>query len=137
MEIGGSSRLVSDSEHLISSALDQSSQRPGLYGPQVGMATYLTAHRQAQRVHDVGKVIDQTGFIEGIRSDPFSCAEWLEAVHIVTSIKPGFYTILSERNCTQESEPLIDADPLIHGCFVAQCGPILAVKIRRAVYVAR
>ena len=41
MEVCGSSRPASGSEHLISHALDASSARPRLHGLQVGVATYL------------------------------------------------------------------------------------------------
>jgi glycerol-1-phosphate dehydrogenase [NAD(P)+] len=119
MEIGGSSRPASGSEHLISHALDQRSQRPRLHGLQVGMATYIAAHLQGQRADEVGRVLDHTGFWDGIRSDPFIRSEWLDAAQVAPSIKPNFHTVLSERNCVQEVERLIDADPLLDGCFVA------------------
>src|SRR4029078_11880134 len=41
MEICGSSRPASGSEHLISHALDATSARPRLHGLQVGLATYI------------------------------------------------------------------------------------------------
>jgi glycerol-1-phosphate dehydrogenase [NAD(P)+] len=41
MEIAGSSRPASGSEHLISHALDHTSARPALHGLQVGVATYI------------------------------------------------------------------------------------------------
>lgn len=119
MEISGSSRPASGSEHLISHALDQRSQRPRLHGLQVGMATYLVAHLQGQRADEVGRVLDQTGFWDGIRSDPFSRAEWLDAVQAAPSMKPNFHTVLLERDGLPEVERLIDADPLLDGCFVA------------------
>ena len=46
MEISGSSRPASGSEHLISHALDSISKRPRLHGLQVGMATYLISRVQ-------------------------------------------------------------------------------------------
>jgi glycerol-1-phosphate dehydrogenase [NAD(P)+] len=119
MEIGGSSRPASGSEHLISHALDQRSQRPRLHGLQVGTATYLAAHLQGLRADEVGQVLDQTRFWDGIRSDPFSRAEWLDAVQVAPSMKPNFYTVLSERNCVPEVQNLIDSDPFLKGCFVA------------------
>ncbi len=118
MEIGGSSRPASGSEHLISHALDQRSQRPRLHGLQVGMATYLVANLQGQRADEVGRVLGRTGFWDGIRSDPFSRAEWLDAVEVAPSIKANYHTVLSERNCVQAVAHLIDTDPLLSGCFV-------------------
>ncbi len=43
MEIAGSSRPASGSEHLISHGLDAVSRRPRMHGLQVGVATYLCA----------------------------------------------------------------------------------------------
>ncbi len=43
MEMCGSSRPASGSEHLISHALDALSARPRLHGLQVGIATYLVS----------------------------------------------------------------------------------------------
>ncbi len=46
MEICGSSRPASGSEHLVSHALDATSARPRLHGLQVGVATYLCCRLQ-------------------------------------------------------------------------------------------
>ena len=43
MEICGSSRPESGSEHLVSHALDAHSPRPRLHGLQVGVATYIVS----------------------------------------------------------------------------------------------
>jgi glycerol-1-phosphate dehydrogenase [NAD(P)+] len=46
MEVAGSSRPASGSEHLISHALDHITTRPGLHGLQVGVATYIVSRLQ-------------------------------------------------------------------------------------------
>ena len=46
MEIAGSSRPASGSEHLISHALDHITAEPGLHGLQVGVATYIVSRLQ-------------------------------------------------------------------------------------------
>lgn len=119
MEICGSSRPASGSEHLISHALDQISERPRLHGLQVGVATYLMAQLQGQRAEEVGRVLEQTGFWDGIRADPFRKSEWREAIRIAPTIKQNYYTVLSERDGSAEFEQRTEHDPLLAGCFVA------------------
>src|SRR5207253_5856234 len=48
MEICGSSRPASGSEHLISHALDAASARPRLHGLQVGVASYVASALQGE-----------------------------------------------------------------------------------------
>src|SRR5262249_46676986 len=48
MEICGSSRPASGSEHLISHALDATAARPRLHGLQVGVASYLVSVLQGE-----------------------------------------------------------------------------------------
>lgn len=117
MEISGTSRPASGSEHLISHALDGISTRPRLHGLQVGVATYLVSHLQGHGAEDVGRVLDETSFWDGIRNDPFDTQEWCEAVRQAPSIKPGFHTVLSERDCLPDIQRLIETDPRLAGCF--------------------
>jgi len=53
MEVCGSSRPASGSEHLISHALDEFSARPRLHGLQVGVAAYLMSLLQQQNLFAV------------------------------------------------------------------------------------
>lgn len=120
MEICGSSRPASGSEHLISHALDATSARPRLHGLQVGVATYLCCRLQKQQAEVSGMVdglFQSTGFWEAVRSDPFDRAEWLEAVRLAPTIKDDFHTVLSERDCLPEAERLMAEDPRLAGCF--------------------
>lgn len=119
MEICGSSRPTSGSEHLISHALDALSCRPRLHGLQVGMATYIISLLQERGANEtINKLFEQTGFWEEIKKDPFLKTEWLQAVEQAPSIKNGFYTILSSRNCLPEVQKIIETDPALRGCFV-------------------
>ena len=118
MEICGSSRPVSGSEHLISHALDATSKRPRLHGLQVGVASYIISRLQGKHTDTIDRLFQQTGFWEEVRKDPFSRAEWLEAVRIAPSIKEDFYTILSVRDRLPEIERMLDHDPVLQGCFV-------------------
>ncbi len=118
MEICGSSRPASGSEHLLSHALDAMSARPRLHGLQVGMATYLMKRLQEQDASTVGDLFTEVGFWEAIRADPFSREEWLEAVKMGPTMKEDFFTVLSLRDCLPEVRSFIDTDPVLQGCFV-------------------
>ena len=117
MEICGSSRPASGSEHLISHALDE--QEPGahLHGIQVGVAAYIVSHLQGQGTARIASVLDRTGFWETVRERPFDRATWLDAVRHAPDVKPGFHTILSEGDQLPRVAELLDEDPVLSGCF--------------------
>jgi glycerol-1-phosphate dehydrogenase [NAD(P)+] len=117
MEVAGSSRPASGSEHLISHALDHITARPHLHGLQVGVATYIVARLQQNQSERIAALFHQTGFWDMVRQDPFSKREWLEAVRQAPSVKDDFYTILSERDQTREIERMVEEDPNLSGCF--------------------
>jgi len=97
MEIAGSSRPASGSEHLISHALDEISTNPKMHGIQVGVATYLCALLQEnQHAGGIKQVLEETGFHTYIKEDPFKYDEFAEALKLAPTIKSNFYTILSE-----------------------------------------
>src|SRR6185295_621801 len=74
MEICGSSRPASGSEHLISHSLDAISARPRLHGFQVGVATYIASVLQGINSDRIAALFDATGFWSAIAADPFSRA---------------------------------------------------------------
>lgn len=102
MEICGSSRPASGSEHLISHALDATSSRPRLHGLQVGVATYIVSQLQGSNSDRIAALFESTGFWNAIIEDPFSGAEWLAAIRMAPMIKPNFYTVLSSRDVYAE-----------------------------------
>lgn len=118
MSICGSSRPASGSEHLISHALDASSERPRLHGLQVGMATYLVSHLHESGTESIRELFETTGFWDVIRADPFSRTKWSKAIEIAPTMKSGFYTILSQRDRTPALLQILDVDPVLAGCFV-------------------
>lgn len=118
MEVSGSSRPASGSEHLLSHALDTVSARPRLHGLQVGVATYVVSRLQGQGTERVASVLDATGFWRGITADPFSRREWLDAVRLAPSLKEDFHTVLSSRDCVPEVDELLRTDPRLAGCFI-------------------
>jgi len=117
MAIAGSSRPASGSEHLISHALDSLSERPRLHGLQVGVATYLMSLIHGEHSELIAKVFTTTGFWKTIANDPFDVSEWLKAVEVAPSIKPDFYSILSEKNCLPDIQKAIRLDPYLQRCF--------------------
>ncbi|HEX3471615.1 MAG TPA: iron-containing alcohol dehydrogenase family protein [Silvibacterium sp.] len=118
MEIAGSSRPASGSEHLISHALDMIGARPRLHGLQTGTAAYLVSSLQGGSHHKtIGELFARTGFWESIRKQPFSKEEWKIAVERAPSIKENFYTILSEREAWPEFAMMIAHDKALVGCF--------------------
>jgi glycerol-1-phosphate dehydrogenase [NAD(P)+] len=117
MEICGSSRPASGSEHLISHALDATSARPRLHGLQVGVATYLMSLVQENQPDRIDRLFAETGFWQEIASDPFSRAEWRRAIEMAPSIKDDFYTILSQDGAQAEAISLLDRDERLKGCF--------------------
>jgi glycerol-1-phosphate dehydrogenase [NAD(P)+] len=117
MEICGSSRPASGSEHLISHALDATSARPRLHGLQVGVASYLVSVLQGGHTDQIADLFDATGFWGAVAADPFSRAEWLTAARAAPTIKDGFYTVLSSRDVMPEVETILTADPRLAPCF--------------------
>lgn len=117
MEISGSSRPASGSEHLISHALDATSSQPKLHGLQVGVASYLVSILQKKNTERIASLFEATGFWDAIAADPFSRSEWLEAVRIAPTIKRGFYTILSSRDVMPEVDQILASDRYLNRCI--------------------
>ena len=117
MEICGSSRPASGSEHLISHALDASSARPRLHGLQVGVATYVASRLQGRQSETIAELFAKTGFWDAVRGDPFSKKEWLEAVRLAPTIKENYFTVLSLRDCLPEARRILEEDRNLAGCF--------------------
>lgn len=119
MEICGSSRPASGSEHLISHALDMISARPRLHGLQVGMATYLVSHLQGRfHTESIALLFDRCRFWDLVRQDPFCRNEWQEAFRLAPTVKEHFYTVLSSRDGLPELMDMIARDKRLDGCFV-------------------
>ena len=118
MEVCGSSRPASGSEHLISHALDSLGGKPRMHGLQVGVATYLVSLLQKQNSAAIADLFDKTGFWRAIEQAPFRRADWLEAFRRAPSIKQDFYTVLSSRDCLPEAEHHLRTDPHLQKCFV-------------------
>lgn len=119
MEIAGSSRPASGSEHLISHALDEVCEKPKMHGIQVGTATYLCALLQNnENIEDIKIVIEKTGFLKCIQNDPFNYMEFIEALKLAPTIKSNYYTILSEYDIYDRALDFIKNDELLKTVIV-------------------
>ncbi|QDV30453.1 Glycerol-1-phosphate dehydrogenase [NAD(P)+] [Planctopirus ephydatiae] len=117
MEISGTSRPASGSEHLISHALDEISSRPRLHGVQVGMATYLMSTIIGQHTEEIRKLLTETGFLDLVREDPFDGEEWRAAIQKAPSIKPHYFSLLNTPGNQEKLLSTMRDDPTLVGCF--------------------
>jgi glycerol-1-phosphate dehydrogenase [NAD(P)+] len=46
-------------------------------------------------------------------------AEWIEAARLAPTIKKGFYTVLSARDCVEEIRSIMLNDTVLEGCFLS------------------
>jgi len=118
MEVCGSSRPASGSEHLISHALDSLGGKPRMHGMQVGVATYLVSLFQKQNSTAIADLFEKTGFWRAVEKDPFRRADWIEAIRRAPAIKQDFYTVLSSRDCVPEADEFLRTDPHLQTCFI-------------------
>ena len=117
MEVCGSSRPASGSEHLISHALDAMSIRPRLHGLQVGVATYLISRLQGEGSERIAALFETTRFWDAFREVPLSRQEWMEAIRRAPTLKQDFYTVFSTRDCTAEATEILRNDPHLTKIF--------------------
>src|SRR5262249_29835399 len=110
MEVCGSSRPASGSEHLISHALDARSKRPRLHGLRGGIAAYLVSILQGRNTDRIAGLFGVTGFWNAVAEDPFSRSEWLQAIRAAPSLREGYYTVLSSRDVLPEAEQILTHD---------------------------
>ncbi len=118
MEIAGSSRPASGSEHLLSHALDRVARRPRLHGLQVGVATYLVSLLHGRETERIDELLQRSGFWAEVAADPFSRRDWLEAARLAPSIKEDFHTVLHSRDCLPEIEKLLGEDRRLAECIL-------------------
>ncbi len=119
MEIAGTSRPASGSEHLISHALDKISAAPKIHGLQVGLASYLCAMLQNNPSTDgLRDILTKIGFFKCIEKNPFDKKEFLEALRLAPQIKDNYYTILSEKDSFKKASKLIKEDNILKKLIV-------------------
>lgn len=114
MEVAGTSRPASGSEHLISHALDQVSAQPKMHGLQVGTATYLCALLQHNpHATAVKEILETTGFFDFIRQAPFERETFISALKLAPEIKKNYYTILSESDSFNQAVELLEHNQIL------------------------
>jgi glycerol-1-phosphate dehydrogenase [NAD(P)+] len=110
MEIAGSSRPASGSEHLISHSLDLLADPPHLHGLQVGLATYWMARLQNQDVDDLDDLFERTGFWRYWREHPMPRMLWLQALQAARTVKKNFISVLSDPGSVPRATALLEND---------------------------
>ena len=114
MEIAGTSRPASGSEHLISHALDELAAKPKMHGLQVGTAAYLcTMLQNNPETEGVRDILSATGFFDFVAESPFDKTEFIKAIELAPTIKENYYTVLSEPQSLGRAVRLIDEDPVL------------------------
>lgn len=113
MEIAGSSRPASGSEHLISHALDTITEKPKTHGLQVGIATYLCSLLQDNNSENIKNFLLKTGFIDFVKQDPLNKENFIEALKLAPSIKQNYYTILSEKDSYKKAIDFLNTDEIL------------------------
>ena len=112
MEVSGSSRPASGSEHLISHAYDQVANPPSMHGLQVGVASLGTLWLQHNPDRDtVLQVFKETGFTDFMGENKLDRDGFLEAIRLAPSIKPGYHTVLSQPGAVTTLIDYVASDP--------------------------
>lgn len=112
MEVAGSSRPASGSEHLISHAYDTIAASPTLHGVQVAVATLATTWLQRNRWRDtVVTALDSTGVTGYLADHRMDRAAFVEAIRAAPQTKPGYYTCLSEPGAVEQLVGYVEQDP--------------------------
>lgn len=118
MEMAGCSRPASGSEHLISHALDQISEKPRLHGLQVGLATYWMMLVQGQDNSELDKLFQSTGFWEHWQKAPGSRSNWEQALDKANSIKQDYVTVLSNPDDLEIARMHLHTDSRLTECLI-------------------
>lgn len=110
MEIAGSTRPASGSEHLISHALDSISEKPAMHGIQVGIATYICSYIQNNQHDLIKEFFIKVGLFDYVRSKPLKKKDFIDAIKISTTIKQDFITILSIQDNIDKAIDFVNTD---------------------------
>jgi glycerol-1-phosphate dehydrogenase [NAD(P)+] len=112
MEVSGSSRPASGSEHLISHAYDQLASEPSMHGLQVGIASLGTMWLQRNPNREtVLRVLAETGFAGYIADHRLDRETFVKAIGLAPSLRPGYYTALSQPGAIQHLQEYVAGDP--------------------------
>lgn len=112
MEVSGSSRPASGSEHLISHAYDRIAEHPTQHGLQVGVATLATMWLQENpNLDTVREVLAATGFTEFMRDHRLDRDAFLASIAAAPGVRPGYTTVLSRPGAVERLQEYVSSDP--------------------------
>ncbi len=116
MEVSGSSRPASGSEHLISHAYEKVASRPSMHGLQVGVATIGTMWLQEHpKLEQVMAVMAETGFLHFVKEHPLERDAFIEAIRLAPSIKDQYYTVLTPKENVEKLVRFVQESPVWDG----------------------
>lgn len=119
MEVSGSSRPASGSEHLISHAYEKVAPRPSMHGLQVGLASIATMWLQEHpKTEEVLGVLAETGFLRHVKENPLDRAAFIEAIRLAPTIKDQYFTILSPKGNVEKLVDFVSTSPVWDGLLV-------------------
>ena len=104
MEMAGSSRPASGSEHLISHALDRMLDQPRAHGLQVALATVATAVLRGAPVRDLIRFYRGVGLPVSPSDLGISVDAFLAALDAAPSTRPGRWTMLDRVTARERAE---------------------------------
>jgi glycerol-1-phosphate dehydrogenase [NAD(P)+] len=96
MEIAGSSRPCSGSEHLVSHAIDRLRPQTAPHGEQVAFGTVLCSRLQGEDWRPVRSFLVSAGMARAAKGFELGEGEIVAAVQLAPSTRPGRYTVLDE-----------------------------------------
>ena len=109
MEIAGSSRPCSGSEHLISHALDRLEPGTAEHGKQVAFGTLVAASLQGDDATEIAELLRSAGIDGPLNGFGLATDRLVEAIKIAPSTRPGRYTVLDRaRPRSDELRTLLD-----------------------------
>jgi len=109
-EIAGSSLPTSGSEHMISHALDSFLVQPQLHGIQVGVATYIMCKAEDHRYQRVNSIFEKTGFWDYCAELDMKRDDFIKAIDLAPSMKPGRHTYIQEEEYRIKAKALLTSD---------------------------
>lgn len=119
MEVSGSSRPASGSEHLISHAYEKVAHRPSMHGLQVGLASIGTMWLQEHpRLAEVLTVLADTGFLNFVMENPLERAAFIEAIRLAPTMKDQYFTILTPKGNVEKLVEYVSDGPIWDGLLV-------------------
>jgi glycerol-1-phosphate dehydrogenase [NAD(P)+] len=113
MEIAGSTRPASGSEHLFSHALDMLLEKPALHGEQTAVGTIMMAKLHRLNWKKIRQVLVDIGAPVNAKQLGIPEEKIIEALTIAHRIRPERYTILGETGLTWEAAEKLARETMV------------------------